>query len=105
MVLNNSAQTYFGIRHGLETLSQLITFDADNSLEEDLHMPSSVTIKDEPMYPYRGLLLDTSRNYFSIDSIKVHKTNHNRILCYPTAEMAVLFLLRRLVFGTDNCYI
>ena len=71
MILNNSAQTYFGIRHGLETLSQLITFDADNSLEEDLHMPSSVTIKDEPMYPYRGLLLDTSRNYFSIDSIKV----------------------------------
>ena len=81
MVLNNSAQTYFGIRHGLETLSQLITFDADNSLEEDLHMPSSVTIKDEPMYPYRGLLLDTSRNYFSIDSIKVYRINLNRILC------------------------
>ena len=66
-----SAQTYFGARHGLETLSQLITFDADNSLEEDLYIPSSVTIKDEPTFAYRGLLLDTSRNYYSIESIKV----------------------------------
>ena len=69
-----SAQTYFGARHGLETLSQLITFDSENTLEEDLHIPSEVYIKDEPMYPYRGLLLDTSRNYYSIGSIKVkHK--------------------------------
>ena len=66
-----SAQTYFGARHGLETLSQLITFDSENTLEEDLHIPSEVYIKDEPMYPYRGLLLDTSRNYYSIGSIKV----------------------------------
>ena len=67
-----SAQTYFGARHALETLSQLITFDVDNSLEDDLHIPSSVNIRDEPIYPYRGLLLDTSRNYYSIDSIKVN---------------------------------
>ena len=66
-----SAPTYFGARHGLETLSQLITFDVENSLEEDLHISSLVSIKDEPVYPYRGLLLDTSRNYYSIESIKV----------------------------------
>ena len=66
----------------METLSQLITFDVDNSLEDNLHIPSLVNIKDEPVYPYRGLLLDTSRNYYSIESIKVRYTGINNYTAY-----------------------
>ena len=69
----SSSPTYFGTRHALETLSQLITYDPDNSAVDHLHIPTSVEIKDEPAYPYRGLLLDTSRNFYSIESIKVYQ--------------------------------
>ncbi|CAG9578151.1 unnamed protein product [Danaus chrysippus] len=58
---------FFGIRHGLETLSQLIVHD---EIKNHLLMVRDVTIDDKPVYPYRGVLLDTARNYFSIDSIK-----------------------------------
>lgn len=30
----------------------------------------SASISDSPAFPYRGLLLDTGRNYFSVSSIK-----------------------------------
>lgn len=32
-------------------------------------IPRDVTIYDKPAYPYRGILLDTARNYYSIESI------------------------------------
>ena len=86
-----SSYTYFGARHGLETLSQLITFDSENTLEEDLHIPSEVFIKDEPIYPYRGLLLDTSRNYYSIDSIKVINISFIFLLQMITLSSSCLF--------------
>ncbi|KAB0803918.1 hypothetical protein PPYR_00888 [Photinus pyralis] len=64
---NITAPTYFGGRHGLETLGQLIIFD---DIENSLRIPSDVYITDKPVYPYRGILLDTSRNYISVDTIK-----------------------------------
>lgn len=62
-----SATTFFGARHGLETISQLTAYsEAYNSLQ----IVSEVKIdNDKPSYKYRGLLLDTSRNYFSVQSI------------------------------------
>ncbi|KAF2899728.1 hypothetical protein ILUMI_06454 [Ignelater luminosus] len=62
-----SAPTYFGCRHGLETLSQLIIYD---DLRDQLQMPKDVYITDKPVYPYRGVLLDTARNYISVATIK-----------------------------------
>ncbi|XP_055372401.1 chitooligosaccharidolytic beta-N-acetylglucosaminidase-like isoform X2 [Condylostylus longicornis] len=62
-----SAKTYFGARHGLETLSQLIVYD---DIRRQIQVPAEAEIHDKPAYPHRGLLLDTSRNYFSVDSIK-----------------------------------
>ncbi|XP_046962354.1 chitooligosaccharidolytic beta-N-acetylglucosaminidase [Vanessa cardui] len=59
--------TFFGIRHGMETLSQLIVFD---DIRNHLLMARDVTIDDKPVYPYRGILLDTARNYYSVESIK-----------------------------------
>lgn len=29
-----------------------------------------VNISDKPVYPYRGILLDTARNYYNADAIK-----------------------------------
>lgn len=61
------AETYFGGRHGLETLGQLIIFD---DIRNELQIPGNVTIEDKPVYPYRGILLDTARNYISLPVIK-----------------------------------
>ncbi|KAK9891914.1 hypothetical protein WA026_017398 [Henosepilachna vigintioctopunctata] len=67
-----TSKTIFGARHGLETLSQLMTSypEEDNSI--CLAVIKGVTIEDRPFYSHRGLLLDTSRNYLSIATIKKH---------------------------------
>ena len=62
-----SAQNFFGARHALETISQLSAYsEAYNAMQ----IVSQVNItNDKPSYPYRGLSLDTSRNFFSVSSI------------------------------------
>lgn len=62
-----TASTFFGARHGLETLSQLIIFD---DLRNEVQIARDVSITDSPVYPHRGILLDTSRNYIPVDVIK-----------------------------------
>ena len=59
--------TPFGYRHALETLSQLVSYDPQR---KRFQIVSSATIKDSPKFRYRGLLLDTGRNYFSVSSIE-----------------------------------
>lgn len=62
-----TAQTFFGARHALETLSQLTAYhDSIYALQ----IVKSAQIYDRPAYPYRGVLLDTSRNFYSVASIK-----------------------------------
>ena len=61
------AINFFGARHALETLSQLTAYDDESN---GLQIITSADITDTPSYPYRGLLLDTSRNYFSVENIK-----------------------------------
>ncbi|XP_031632217.1 chitooligosaccharidolytic beta-N-acetylglucosaminidase [Contarinia nasturtii] len=61
-----SGSTIFGVRHGLETLSQLMTAD----ICEGLLLVKSVRIEDRPIYRHRGLLLDTSRNFIPVADIK-----------------------------------
>ncbi|XP_021924900.1 chitooligosaccharidolytic beta-N-acetylglucosaminidase isoform X2 [Zootermopsis nevadensis] len=58
---------FFGARHGLETLHQLITFD---DVTDSLVIMRDVNITDSPAFPFRSLVLDTARNYFSVASIK-----------------------------------
>ncbi|XP_021963248.1 chitooligosaccharidolytic beta-N-acetylglucosaminidase isoform X1 [Folsomia candida] len=62
-----SAVTFFGARHGLETLSQLIAYDEDLDV---LQIVNTASIVDKPVYLYRGLALDTARNFISLDGIK-----------------------------------
>ena len=60
-----NSPTFFGAIYGLQTLSQLITYSHGH-----YYIPTLATIVDEPKFAHRGLLLDTSRNYYSIDAIK-----------------------------------
>lgn len=62
------SKTYYGARHGLETLSQLIVWD---NLQHSLIIASDYHIElDGPSFPYRGVMLDLSRHYLSPDVIK-----------------------------------
>ena len=61
-----TAESYFGARHGLETLSQLIDYCEER---RTLQVVSSAMITDSPAFPYRGILLDTSRNFISVETI------------------------------------
>lgn len=65
--VNINAENFFGARHAMETVSQLSAY---HETAEAMQMVSSAMIVDQPSYHYRGLLLDTSRNYFSVGSIK-----------------------------------
>eukprot|EP00736_Rhodelphis_marinus_P012728 Rmarinus@m.28696 len=57
------ADTVFGALRGLESFSQLINTDLVIT-----HAP--VKIIDYPRYPWRGLLVDTSRHFLSLDQLK-----------------------------------
>lgn len=62
------ANTVFGARHGLETLGQLIT--VVQTTGSQLMMLATATVNDKPVYPHRGLLLDTARNFLPLSAIK-----------------------------------
>lgn len=62
-----NAISYYGARHGLETLSQLIIF---NEFSNKFVMLQNTKIVDNPVYKHRGILLDTARRFYPIDSIK-----------------------------------
>ncbi|XP_013193516.2 probable beta-hexosaminidase fdl [Amyelois transitella] len=66
LVVDISAHSFCGARHGYETLSQLIWFDpyADSLLTLE-----AATVDDAPKFSFRGLLLDTARNYFPVGEI------------------------------------
>ncbi len=57
------ARTKAGVFYALESLRQL-AFLHKNKLP-------SVYIKDEPQLKYRGLLIDVSRHYFTLDDLKI----------------------------------
>ena len=52
-----SAQSPYGVLHGLETLLQLV-----ERTDSTLRIPA-VTIEDRPRFPWRGLMIDVSRHW------------------------------------------
>lgn len=64
---NVTAGSFYGARHGLETLNQLIVFD---DIRREVQVTANASISDAPVYKWRGVVLDTSRNYYSVKSIK-----------------------------------
>jgi hexosaminidase len=74
-----SATTSNGAFYGLQSLRQLIIFSEKKS--NKLLIPFCV-IEDEPLYSWRGIMLDESRNFFGITKVKqlldmmaLHKLN------------------------------
>ena len=63
------AVNVFGARHALETLFQLMTSVTKNNASF-LMMVNEALIRDGPIYPHRGLLVDSSRHYLSVNTIK-----------------------------------
>ncbi|KAL5082672.1 hypothetical protein RYX36_011093 [Vicia faba] len=62
------ANTAYGALRGLETFSQLCSFDYTTKTVQIHKAPWS--IQDKPRFAYRGLMLDTSRHYLPISIIK-----------------------------------
>lgn len=67
-VVKIAASSFFGARHGLETLSQLLNWD---DFLNTYTIACGVEINnDAPQFPYRGVMMDLSRSFFPIDDIK-----------------------------------
>ncbi|KAN0060463.1 Glucosamine-6-phosphate isomerase (Glucosamine-6-phosphate deaminase) (GNPDA) (GlcN6P deaminase) [Thecaphora frezii] len=67
------AYTALGALRGLKTFQQLVYSlnRGDNPNGYIRYIQNApVSIEDRPAFPYRGLLLDTSRNFFPLSSIK-----------------------------------
>ncbi|XP_022864551.1 beta-hexosaminidase 3 [Olea europaea var. sylvestris] len=62
------AQTIYGALHGLQTFSQVCHFNITTRAIVVHQVPW--TIVDQPRFPYRGLLIDTSRHYQPLLMIK-----------------------------------
>jgi hexosaminidase len=63
------AATVWGALHGLETFSQLIHRGTSPETSLELFIDHGVYIRDQPNFPHRGLLLDTARNFYPVESI------------------------------------
>ncbi|WP_394388906.1 family 20 glycosylhydrolase [Shewanella woodyi] len=61
------ASNELGIKHGLNTLSQLLLTTPQGIGKADI---PAIVIKDKPRYPWRGLLIDSVRHFMPIETIK-----------------------------------
>ncbi|HEY4937172.1 MAG TPA: glycoside hydrolase family 20 zincin-like fold domain-containing protein, partial [Puia sp.] len=59
-----SATTDLGAIHGLETILQLVSSDANG-----YYIPG-INIQDEPRFAWRGLLLDVALHFMPVDMVK-----------------------------------
>ncbi len=62
------ANTTTGIFYGIQTLKQLVLFSS-NLKSKFISLPSGEII-DYPVYSYRGMMLDVSRHFFSVEDIE-----------------------------------
>lgn len=61
------APTFFGARHAMETISQLMGWD---DLLNSIVVISNATIVDRPIFRHRGLMIDSSRSYIDMPIMK-----------------------------------
>jgi hexosaminidase len=62
-----TSKTAWGALHAFTTLQQIIISDGGHS---NLFIEQPVTIKDHPNYSYRGVMMDTARNFISLPKMK-----------------------------------
>lgn len=66
LLVDITAHSFAGARHGFETLSQLVWLDP---YAGSLLTLEAATVEDAPKFHYRGFLLDTARNFFSLNDL------------------------------------
>lgn len=62
-----SAQTTWGLLHGLETFTHLLIRSSSGDIELD-YVP--VSIEDSPRFQHRGLMIDSARHYLPVKTIR-----------------------------------
>ncbi|KAK3180064.1 woronin body major protein [Lecanicillium sp. MT-2017a] len=62
-----TAKTAWGALHAFTTLQQIIISTGQHG---NLFIEQPVKIKDHPNYPYRGVMMDTGRNFITLPKIK-----------------------------------
>ena len=62
-----AATNYYGARHALETLFQLVVWD---EVEGNFIILDRADISDWPEFPHRGISVDTARNFIPVENIK-----------------------------------
>mmetsp|Transcript_63827 Transcript_63827/g.149888 ORF Transcript_63827/g.149888 Transcript_63827/m.149888 type:complete len:515 (-) Transcript_63827:66-1610(-) len=62
------AETVWGALHGLETLSQLVSFNFTSGQYSISGLP--LHIADAPRFPHRGILIDSGRHFEPIPQVK-----------------------------------
>ena len=62
-----SAKTQLGAIHALETMTQLVYFNFEDSAYT---LPQTCNISDTPRFKHRGLMIDTGRHYLPIPQIE-----------------------------------
>ncbi|MEN1785750.1 MAG: beta-N-acetylhexosaminidase [Bacteroidota bacterium] len=65
------ARTAEGAFRGMQTLKQLIPEQRNDTLAKlPMWLLPSGTIRDTPNFPYRGVMLDVARHFFSVEEVK-----------------------------------
>lgn len=62
--LHIAAHSVWGVLHAFSTLQQLIIYEDD-----EFKIELSVAINDYPKYQHRGIMIDSGRNFLTLDSI------------------------------------
>ncbi|OAA48795.1 beta-hexosaminidase precursor [Cordyceps fumosorosea ARSEF 2679] len=61
-----TAKTAWGALHAFTTLQQMVISDGRGGLVVE----QPVSVKDHPNYPYRGVMVDTGRNFISVGKLR-----------------------------------
>jgi hexosaminidase len=112
-----TAVTAWGAMRGLETFSQLSWRAGGRGRRRDLLLVAAgVHVQDRPLYPHRGLMLDTGRTYFpvadilrTIDAMAANKMNvfHWHITdsqSFPIVLPSEPLLAEKGAYGEDMLY-
>lgn len=69
--INIKASDAAGYFYGIQTIRQLLppSIETANSIEKNWSVPS-IVINDTPRFSWRGMQMDFSRHFFSIDEVK-----------------------------------
>jgi hexosaminidase len=76
-----SSTTSWGAIRGLETFSQMCWAGGGPATGGQPIVPSDIEISDHPLFPHRGILLDTARNYYPVRDIlrTIRAMAHNKL--------------------------